>query len=150
MFNIFGPFKKMLGVDKKPEIVKEEPKINLANKFQQLSDFVHNKVQESVSEFGIIRQNMKHLERGNLSEAIFRFKMVKKFWPENYEAYYQLAYCLIMDEQTEKAQEVIDELLLKNPASQEKITNLLMAIEAEKKNAALENNAVTNTQIDNQ
>ncbi len=58
---------------------------------------------------------IRHLENGNLSEAVFRFRFIKKFWPDDYNAYYQLAYCLILQEKPKKARRVLEELLEKNP-----------------------------------
>ena len=72
---------------------------------------------------------IKHLEEGNLKEAIFRFKITKKFWPHNYEAYYELIYCLILENEFEEAQKVIDELLEKSPDYKERIDQLFLTAE---------------------
>jgi len=57
----------------------------------------------------------KHLEKGNLSEAIFRFRFIKKFWPDDFDAHYQLAYCLVLKNKYRKARAVLEELLEKEP-----------------------------------
>jgi tetratricopeptide (TPR) repeat protein len=153
MFNIFGPIKKIIGFDKKASnpLGDESVKDSLINKVQQVPTFVSKKIDEAVTEYGIIREKMKdlsatnynlgmkHLENGRTSEAIFRFKMIKKFWPENYEAYYQLAYCLILVEKFDKAEEVIVELLQKNPDYETKVMTLLSSIDNAKKKAESEN-----------
>jgi tetratricopeptide (TPR) repeat protein len=68
---------------------------------------------------------LQHLDIGNIKEATFRFKITKRFWPHNYDAYYQLIYCLILSHKFEAAQKVIDELLQKNPSYKPKIDQLL-------------------------
>ena len=64
-------------------------------------------------------------EYWNIKEAIFRFKITKKFWPQNYEAYYELIYCLLLEGEFESAQKVIDDLLEKSPDYKERIDQLL-------------------------
>jgi thioredoxin-like negative regulator of GroEL len=66
--------------------------------------------------------------------------LLKKFWPENYEAYYQLAYCLILEEKFDKAEEIITELLQKNSDYEDRVMVLLSSIDnAKKKKAESEN-----------
>ncbi len=58
---------------------------------------------------------LKHLENERLSEAIVRFRIIKKFWPDFYEAYYQLAYCLVLKGKPYEARKSLIELLEKQP-----------------------------------
>jgi tetratricopeptide (TPR) repeat protein len=154
MLNIFGPIKKIIGFDKKATnpLESTNTKDDIINKVQQIPGFVSKKIEEAVTEYGIIREKMKdlsttnynlgmkHLENGRISEAIFRFKLLKKFWPENYEAYYQLAYCLILEEKFDKAEEIITELLQKNSDYEDRVMVLLSSIDnAKKKKAESEN-----------
>ncbi|MCE3255039.1 MAG: Tetratricopeptide repeat [Rickettsiaceae bacterium] len=132
MFNFITAIKKATGFYKEPDPVEEKKadkqKQNwLENKIGKLSG-IFDKIASSVSsEYQSIKEKskdlystnyklgMRFLEEGNLKEAIFRFKITKKFWPNNYDAYYQLAICLILNEEFAEAQKVIDELLTKNP-----------------------------------
>ena len=68
---------------------------------------------------------LKHLENGDLSDAIFRFRFIKKFWPDLYDAYYQLAYCLVLKKKPAEAKMILEELLLKKPDYEEKARELL-------------------------
>ena len=54
--------------------------------------------------------------------------MVKKFWPDNYEACYQLAYCLILANKFNKAEQIIDELLKAKPDYRGKVEELINSI----------------------
>ena len=149
MFNIFNSVKKIIGIKKNPDspTANQDIKTDLTNKLSQFSSFVSKKINEAIEEYHVIRKKMqnlyqtnydlgmRHLERGNLSEAVFRFRIIKKFWPDKYEAYYQLAYCLILLKKPHKAKIVIDELLMKNPDYKSKVAELLNSIEAEEKNS---------------
>lgn len=145
MFNIFGSTKKTL---KFHHIAPAQDAISTnnpenKNKIDALSGFIDKVFKAAIAEYKIIRQKMqnlsqtnynlgmKHLNEGNLKEAIFRFKITKKFWPENYEAYYQLIYCMILVHNFKSAQIVINELLEKNPSYQPKIDQLIKKSEAE-------------------
>lgn len=66
-----------------------------------------------------------HLERGNLKDAIFRFHFIKRFWPNHYDSYYQLAYCLILSKKYAKAQLVLKELISKSPEYNSRATELM-------------------------
>jgi tetratricopeptide (TPR) repeat protein len=124
---MFDSFKKLLGKSKPDEI--EDPAIteNLAKKSEKFQQFLNESFSSIKNEILAAKEKMKdlhqanfdlgnrHLENGNLSEAIFRFRFIKKFWPDDYDAYYQLAYCLILKEKPKKARRVLEELLEKNP-----------------------------------
>jgi tetratricopeptide (TPR) repeat protein len=119
-------FKKLLG-----KSTAENSGTKLADKFKDKSEkfakFLGEKSQFLQQEFQSIKSKcnnlketnyqlgMKHLEDGNLTDAIFRFRFIKKFWPELLEGQYQLAYCLILDKKPWEAKKVLQELLAKNP-----------------------------------
>ncbi len=141
MFDIIRSIKKITGLHKKEQVeIKdpEQPPVEvLSHKIDKISNFFDSTWAYIAVEFEIIREKfkdlskanydlgMKHLDEGNIKEAIFRFKITKKFWPNNYEAYYQLIYCLFLEHEFEAAQKIIDELLEKNPSYKAKIDQLL-------------------------
>ena len=124
-------------------MVANDRKAKFFAKVNGFFDFLGNKFENVVREFGEIREKakdlsttnyklgLKHLEKGNLSEAVFRFKMVKKFWPENYEAYYQLAYALVLSKKMIEARKVIDELLAKDRSYEPKVLALLNSVDVD-------------------
>ncbi len=132
--------KKLVGKsDKKP---KEEPKSeklaeNLRKKSEELTQFLGDKMESVREEYFSIREKtknlrqtnydlgMKHLENGHIDEAIIRFKIIRKFWPDVVDAQYQLAYCLVLKEKFKEAKKVLDELLSKNPDYDQKAHDLL-------------------------
>ncbi|MFT7098836.1 MAG: tetratricopeptide (TPR) repeat protein [Rickettsiales bacterium] len=103
----------------------------------KISGAVDNFFSKAVEEFGSIMEKskdlsstnynlgMKYLDEGNIKEAIFRFKITKKFWPDNHEAYYQLIVCFVLQGKTEKAKKVADELLKIAPQYRGKIFQLV-------------------------
>jgi outer membrane protein assembly factor BamD (BamD/ComL family) len=72
---------------------------------------------------------LRHLEKGNLSDAIFRFRIIKKFWPNHYDAYLQLANCYILTKKYYRAKAALDELAKLNPTYEDKIQELLNKIQ---------------------
>lgn len=139
MFNIAKSIKKIIGFHKDDvESVQSEVKNNVVGeKLDKLSGGIRYLIAYIVVEYRIIKQKMrdlsganydlgiKYLEEGNIKEAIFRFKIIMKFWPHNYEAHYQLVYCLILKGDTATANKVAAELLEKDPSYKEKIDYLL-------------------------
>ncbi len=139
---MFGKIKKMFS-SRKDEIESQKPSFfdNLYQKTTNISSKIINHFKNLVDEMFIMRQkfknlletNMKlgfwHIEKGNISDAIFRFRFIKKFWPECYDAYYQLAYALVLNKKNQKAREVLLELLQKNPNYDQKARDLLFKIE---------------------
>lgn len=97
------------------------------DKAQGFASFFKTKIQETKDEFGDVRAKLsnlletnynlglKHLEKGNISDAIFRFRFIKKFWPECYDAYYQLAYSLTLNNRPFEAKKILTQLLAKKP-----------------------------------
>lgn len=128
---IGGIFKKLFST--KPE--KEEPKNKLAEslmeKSQELYEGFFKKAEEVKEELismkykydNLLETNynlgLTHIENGNISDAIFRFRFIRKFWPNFHEALYQLAYCLILNKKIAEAKKVLEELLVKEPQHQQ-------------------------------
>lgn len=128
----FSSVKKFLGTKKesdpkKPEALSTSLAQSLREKSGKLSQFFSDKLAFAQDEFFSIKEKcqdlrqtnfdlgMKHLDDGALPEAIFRFRLIKKFWPDYFDAYYQLAYCLALRENVTEAQKVLTELLNKDP-----------------------------------
>lgn len=140
---IGGIFKKIFGGKKsnekesKPDSTGTKMASSLKKKSQELSEFFSSTAQQVQNEFFIIKEKcsdlantnyklgLKHLENGNLSEAIFRFRFVKKFWPNHYDSYHQLAYCLVLDNKSAEAKKILEELIVKNPNCDQSSKDLL-------------------------
>lgn len=134
-------FLKKIVVGTREEKVVEEVKDSLVQKIQKkaegFADFIKSRIQETRDEFGDVRAKMsnlletnynlglKHLEKGNISDAIFRFRFVKKFWPKCFDAYYQLAYALTINKRPFEARKILTELLKKKPDYNIKAQELL-------------------------
>ncbi len=129
---MFDNIKKLLGKSQPQEVETKENLISglasgLRDKSEKFSQFLGSSINEARKEYLSIKEKCqdlhqtnfdlanRHLEKGNLSEAIFRFRFVKKFWPHDFDAYYQLAYCLVLKNKPEKAKEVLEDLLEKDP-----------------------------------
>ena len=140
MFDIFKSFKKMVGLGNQPEnkaISTPLGESSLETKTDKLVSFFSKISDLFLAEYDSIKEKskdlsttnyelgMKHLENGNIKEAIFRFKITKKFWPENYQAHYQLISCLLLNRNFEEAKKAIDELLEKKPDYKEAIDRIV-------------------------
>lgn len=141
MFNI----KKLLKIDKKNTKTDQKTESSLKDKLRDKSKDLTNALQKSIdlakAEFSLIREKIrnlretnynlgvKHLESGNLTDAVIRFKIITKAWPDFYDAYYQLAYCLTLKNKNAQAKDIIEELLQKNPNYDPKAKDLLNHIE---------------------
>lgn len=96
---ILRHFRKIIG------FIKKDKTSNKPNKIENAVNFLSDKAKVLVSESKVIVEKlhdlhqtnydlgMVQLEKGNLNEAIFRFKIVRKFWPQNYDAQLKLIYC---------------------------------------------------------
>lgn len=134
---IVGLFKKALGIkdsdNKDKEIVK---KPSTKERFHQTLNLIEDKVSNALSESQIVREKLKdlqktnydlaieHLRNGNIKEAIFRFKIVRKFWPQNYAAHLDLIYCYLILDEEENANDAIDYLLYLEPELELEIERL--------------------------
>ncbi len=137
---MFKIVKKMI-VGTPSDKKEEENKVTLIQKIQEkafgLIDFFQSKIQETKEEFGDVKSKvsnlletnynlgLKHLEKGNISDAVFRFRFIKKFWPECFDAYYQLAYSLALNKRPYEAKKILTELLIKKPDYDAKAQELL-------------------------
>lgn len=126
--------------------IEEKPENNIGffdNIKTKLETFFHlgkSKVQETKDEIfemkeklgNLLETNYKlgltHLENGNLSDAVFRFRFIIKFWPHHLDSYYQLAYCLVLKNKFLQAKKVLEELLVKDPNYDQKAQDLLNRI----------------------
>ena len=144
--------KKLVGKsDKKPKEESKSEKLaeNLRKKSEELTQFLGDKMESVREEYFSIREKtknlrqtnynlgIKHLENGHVDEAIIRFKIIRRFWPDVIDAQYQIAYCLVLKEKFKEAKKVLDELLNKNPDYDQKAHDLLDHINSleESKNA---------------
>jgi tetratricopeptide (TPR) repeat protein len=135
-------FKKLIGKSEKKETGGEKLAVTLRQKSGKFSDFLGEKFQAIQNEFYTIRAKcenlretnynlgLKHLEKGNLSDAIFRFRFIKKFWPDLLDARYQLAYCLVLKKKPFEAKKILEELFAQNPNYDSKAKELLDDINA--------------------
>lgn len=140
--------KKFLGKsdkDSKPSGVASFA-ASIKDRSNRFLGFLGQKYEDAFGEFLSIREKMnnlqetnyklglKHIEKGNIGEAIFRFRFMKKFWPNYFDAYYQLAYCFVLDGRGYRAKRVLEELLVKKPDYDPRAKELLDQIIA-KENA---------------
>ncbi|MBU6141076.1 MAG: hypothetical protein KGP29_05955 [Proteobacteria bacterium] len=138
--------KKLVGIKSKDEESKLSIKVrekmnNLQNFFEDKSSFLNQeyliikKKLENLRETNY-NQGLKYLERGDLKDAIWRFSIVKKFWPDLLDAHYQLAYSLMLNKKPHKAEMVLRELLQSHPDYDPKARELLARIENISSNAS--------------
>lgn len=122
------------------EEIKQNSEIKKENKFDKASTFIGNFFSQLYKELFVAKfklQNLananhklgfKHLKNGNISDATFRFKFIKKFWPQNYDARYALAYCYAISDNYANAKIELNAIQAENPDYQNKIEKLLNAI----------------------
>ncbi len=67
---------------------------------------------------------LRHLRKGNLREAIFRFKIVRKFWPHDLDAHLNLIYCYFITQEEERSSRAIEYLLYLEPSFKPEIEEL--------------------------
>lgn len=80
-------------------------------------------------------QGIWHIEQNNISDAIFRFRFIKKFWPQHLDSQYQLALCLIKKNKHREAKDILKNLLTTSPDySNFPAKELLHTIDSTKKN----------------
>jgi len=127
--------KKLLGFKNEDE--KESFSSKATQKLETFFGFFSGLIDNVAKEISTIREKcnnlretnykngLYHLEKGHLKDAIFRFRFIKKFWPDLYDAYYQLAYCLILNQEYIEARQILTELLEKKPDFDNKARDLL-------------------------
>ncbi len=122
---------------KKTENTGEKFAVELKSKSQNLLSFTNQKIEQAKDEFFTIKGKfnnlletnyklgLKHLENGNLSEAIFRFRFINKFWPNHLDSYYQLAHCLVLKNKFPEAKKVLETLVNKDSQYGNNVKELL-------------------------
>ena len=127
---MIGGIVKKIFFKKSKDSKKESQKglaITLREKSQQLSEGLSGTLDSVKTEFSTLKNKynnlletnynlgLKHIKNGNLSDAIFRFRFIKKFWPNHYDSHYQLAYCLVLNKKSPEAKKILEELMTKDP-----------------------------------
>lgn len=132
--------RKIIGKPTKKEIKENKASQKFYERTQAFFGFFGNIFTKIEEEFHIIKnkcENLRetnydlglaHLEKGNLKDAIFRFKFIKRFWPDFHENYYQLAYCLVLAEKYQEAKSNLRELFQKNPNYDQNAHELMVHI----------------------
>ncbi len=129
---MLGSILKKVFFKKSPKVAEPKPTLvtSLNEKSKLLSSALSEKYDEVKNELFSMRDKfgnlletnynlgLTHLENGNLSDATFRFRFIKKFWPQHYDSHFQLAYCLLLSKKTAEAKKVLLELLAKDPGHQ--------------------------------
>lgn len=135
---IKGILKRLLGQKTEKEIALAK---SMRAKTDKAQEFLEKKIEEGRDEYHLIRSKMKnlretnyklglqHMKDGHLIDATFRFRMIRKFWPDLLDAHYQLAYCLLLKKKPEKAKEVLQNLVKNHPDCDPKAHELLSRIE---------------------
>ena len=138
-------FKKILGVGAEADVEAKESLRESANKLQI---FFEEKVNFVKAEYQLIRkklenlqdtnyqQGLRYLDRGHVRDAIWRFRIVIKFWPDHLDAYYQLAYALVLNNKLIQAKKVLEDFLAHNPNYDQKAYDLLERVNKSLSDAA--------------
>jgi tetratricopeptide (TPR) repeat protein len=126
MFKIFR--KKTSNNEEKPSLLE-----GIKAKSENLFQIVKNAILSQISELSSMREKSKnlletniklglwHIEQENISDAIFRFRFIRFFWPKYLDANYYLAYCYVLKEKHLEAKEILEKLLEKDPQNQKAI-----------------------------
>ncbi len=134
-------FKKILGRPDAKEAKESKISVNLHEKASKVQKFLEDRFEFANEEFYVIKkkledlretnynQGLKYLERGDIRDAIFRFRIVRKFWPDLLDAHYHLAYALMLNNKPDKAKVILQGLLLDHPDYDPKARELLNKIE---------------------
>lgn len=133
-------FKKFFGKESKEDIAEEKSKKEFQQKLEKFYSFFGTIIERVQNEYYTIKekcQNLRetnydlglaHLEKENFKDAIFRFKIIIRFWPDFYDAYYQLAYCYAIVKKYQKSKKILEELLQKQPNYPSRAQELLTYI----------------------
>jgi len=85
---------------------------SVGNKKEELKNFLLTSLEKTKN---LPRVNyelgLKHLDNGNLWDAVFRFKILCKFWPDYENGREHFAYCLILQRRNEYAKRVLKSLI---------------------------------------
>lgn len=114
-------------------LIKSVSKFNYSGVVKNILKFFA----EKIAEIKVIKKKLGNLEKTNfdlglkrmtenhIGEAIFRFKIVKKFWPNNKEAYLKLIECFVIKGNKQKAKKIAEELLLIDSKYRSKINQII-------------------------
>jgi hypothetical protein len=114
-------------------LLKSFSKFNYSSIFKNILIFFGKKIVE----ISVMKKKLSNLEKTNfdlgvkrmtenhIGEAIFRFKIVKKFWPKNKESYLKLIECFIIKNKKQKAEKVAKELMLVDSSYLDKIDKII-------------------------
>ena len=131
---------KALGKESSSEIESTKIASKIQKNVGNFTEFLLEKKELAKKEYDSIKEKSKnlvetnyklgisHLEKGNLSDASFRFFIMTKFWPKFYEAHYQLAYISMLQNKPLKAQKILDNLIAQNAELDPKYYELLEKI----------------------
>lgn len=136
--------KKMVGIS---DVDGEKVVETFQDKLGKAQKFFEEKTDLVKQEYGLVRkklenlsetnyqQGLKYLEKGDVRDAILRFRIVIRFWPEYVDAHYQLAYCLMLNGKISKAKKTLEHLLQLHPEYDRKAYDLLELINQKIANA---------------
>ena len=94
--------------------------------FSEAGTILKQKISEGVKNVASSREKLKdlpgtnyelgihHMQAGNFFDAIFRFKMVCRFAPDNIDAYYNLGRCYMFRGENEEAKKTLEHVLEKD------------------------------------
>lgn len=123
-------FFKLFKKNNKAKLTKKMPKINTKILIESFKD-EFNTILSKIS--NLEQSNIKlahyHKNKGDIKEAIFRLKLVIRFWPNNDEAKYLLALCYYEQKDHQKAANIINKISLNDENLAKKIRELTFKIE---------------------
>ena len=123
-------FFKLFKKNNKAKLTKKMPKINTKILIESFKD-EFNTILSKIS--NLEQSNIKlahyHKNKGDIKEAIFRLKIVIRFWPNNDEAKYLLALCYYEQKDHQKAKNIINKISLNDENLAKKIRELTLKIE---------------------
>ena len=132
--------------ERKPNNAENVAK-GLRDKSQIFSEFLSKKFDNIIAESKLIKLKSKnleetnfklgrmHIEKGNIKEASFRFFLITKFYPNNYDAKYELSYCYALRKKYAKSQKILEIILKKYPNYSKKALGLLENVKKLQKNS---------------
>jgi lipopolysaccharide biosynthesis regulator YciM len=124
---------------------KQEKKSNLNNSglfgnIKKLNNFFSHQFQEAIDELKLTKERfgdltdsnyeiaLNHMEKGNVNDAIFRFKFIIRFLENSDMARYGLAYCYVLKNKFDKAEKILHDLEKNSGEFQFKAKELLLEI----------------------
>ena len=83
-------------------------------------------ISEKIKDLHLSNYNLanRHFKKGNISEAIFRLKIVRRFWPDDKKAHFGLIYCYFIEEDELAVGNAIKELYKIDKNTQDRVEEL--------------------------